>query len=43
MGVAVLSALAYLTPLHWAWYAMVGSLVTYAAGNILQFFRRVMR
>jgi Na+/proline symporter len=39
-GVVVLSVLAYSTPLHWAWYAMVGSLVTYAAGNIL---RRVFR
>ena len=43
VGVTVLSVIAYVTPLHWAWYAMVGSLVTYAAGIILQFFRRVWR
>jgi SSS family solute:Na+ symporter len=43
VGVSVLSVLAYATPLYWAWYAMVGSLVTYEAGIILQFLRKVGR
>jgi Na+/proline symporter len=43
IGVAVLSTLAYLTPLHWAWYAMVGSLVTYEAGIMLQFLWKIRR
>jgi hypothetical protein len=38
IGVVVLSVLAYVTPLHWAWYAMVGSVVTYEAGVILHNF-----
>ena len=43
VGVSVLSVVAYVTPLYWAWYAMVGSLVTYEAGIILQFLRKVWR
>lgn len=33
-GIAVLAAIAFLTPLHWAWYALTGSLVTVAAGQL---------
>lgn len=40
IGVIILSGFAYLTPLYWAWYALLGSVVTYGAGNILQFLRR---
>ena len=36
VGVSVLSLVAYSTPLHWAWYALLGSLVTLAAGKLLQ-------
>jgi SSS family transporter len=34
VGVVVLSTIAYLTPLHWAWYALTGSLVTLLAGTL---------
>ena len=39
-GVFALSIVAYATPLHWAWYALFGSLVTLVSGHILQLFRR---
>ena len=32
VGVGVLSLLAYSTPVHWAWYALFGSVVTLTAG-----------
>lgn len=32
VGVAVLSFIAYTTALHWAWYALCGSMITMAAG-----------
>jgi len=32
VGVGVLSVIAYSTPVHWAWYALFGSLVTLLAG-----------
>ena len=31
-GLVLLSTVAYATPLHWAWYALTGTLVTMAAG-----------
>jgi len=34
VGVGVLSVIAYATPVHWAWYALFGSVVTLAAGNL---------
>ena len=34
VGVVVLSCIAYLTPLYWAWYALTGSLVTLLAGTL---------
>jgi Na+/proline symporter len=34
VGVGVLSVIAYSTPVHWAWYALFGSVVTLAAGNL---------
>jgi len=30
---------AYSTPLHWAWYALPGSLVTLLAGKLVQIFQ----
>jgi SSS family solute:Na+ symporter len=36
VGVAGLSAIAYGTALHWPWYAALGSLLTFAAGWIIQ-------
>ena len=35
-GVAILSTIAYSTPVHWAWYACIGSIVTVLAGNAAQ-------
>jgi SSS family solute:Na+ symporter len=35
-GVAVLSYVAMATPVYWAWYAMIGSLATLAAGVLAQ-------
>jgi SSS family solute:Na+ symporter len=35
-GVAVLSFVAMATPVYWAWYALVGSLATLAAGVLAQ-------
>jgi len=35
-GVAVLSFVAMATPVYWAWYALVGSLTTLAAGVLAQ-------
>jgi len=32
VGVATLSTIAYSTPVHWAWYALIGSLSTLIAG-----------
>ena len=32
VGVAILSFIAYTTALHWAWYALCGSMITMAAG-----------
>ncbi len=32
VGVGVLSVIAYATPVHWAWYALFGSIVTMTAG-----------
>ena len=32
-GVAILSTIAWSTPVHWAWYACIGSVVTVIAGN----------
>jgi len=37
VGVAVLSAIAYSTPVHWAWYALIGSLSTLIAGAVMTF------
>lgn len=34
VGVGVLSFIAYTTSLHWAWYALFGSLITMAAGSV---------
>ncbi len=34
VGVGVLSVIAYSTPVHWAWYALFGSMVTLLAGNL---------
>jgi SSS family solute:Na+ symporter len=34
IGVAVLSTVAYSTAVHWAWYAMLGSLTTLLAGSL---------
>jgi len=33
-GVAVLSTVAYTTPVHWAWYALIGSITTFVAGSL---------
>ena len=33
-GVASLSTIAYSTPVHWAWYALIGSLSTLIAGKL---------
>ena len=33
-GVAVLSTVAYTTPVHWAWYALLGSITTFVAGSL---------
>jgi len=35
VGVGVLSAIAYATPVHWAWYALFGSMVTLMAGILM--------
>ncbi len=35
VGVVVLSTIAYSTPLHWAWYALLGCAVTTIAGRIM--------
>ena len=35
VGVGVLSAIAYSTPVHWAWYALFGSVVTLIAGFLV--------
>ena len=40
-GVLVLSVVAYSTPLYWAWYALLGSLVTLISGHVLQMFQKV--
>jgi Na+/proline symporter len=40
VGVAILSTIAYSTPLHWAWYALVGSAVTTTAGVLAAQFIR---
>ena len=34
VGVAVLSTIAYTTAVHWAWYAMLGSVTTLVAGSL---------
>jgi SSS family solute:Na+ symporter len=34
VGVAVLSTVAYSTAVHWAWYALLGSLTTLLAGSL---------
>jgi SSS family transporter len=34
VGVAVLSTVAYTTPVHWAWYALLGSITTFVAGSL---------
>jgi SSS family solute:Na+ symporter len=39
IGVAVLSAIAYSTPVHWAWYALIGSLSTLIAGTVTTFLK----
>lgn len=39
LGIVVLSATAYGTGVYWAWYALIGSLVTLAAGWLVQFVR----
>jgi hypothetical protein len=39
LGVIVLSATAYGTAVYWAWYALIGSLVTLAAGWAAQLLR----
>ena len=36
VGVAVLSYVAMATPVYWAWYALIGSLTTLAAGVLAQ-------
>jgi SSS family solute:Na+ symporter len=39
VGVGVLSVIAYSTPVHWAWYALFGSVLTVMAGilaNLLE-------
>ncbi len=33
-GIVLLAAIAFLTPLHWAWYALAGSLITVSAGQL---------
>ncbi len=38
VGVGLLSAIAYLTPVYWAWYALLGSLTTFTAGRIAGVF-----
>ena len=35
VGVFVLSTVAYTTPVHWAWYALLGSITTYLAGSLV--------
>ncbi|MEM8816003.1 MAG: sodium/solute symporter [Pseudomonadota bacterium] len=35
LGVAVLSLAAIETPLHWAWYALLGSVTTFAGGKTI--------
>jgi SSS family transporter len=35
-GIATLATIAYATPLHWAWYALAGTLVTMVAGRAAQ-------
>ena len=35
IGVAVLSTVAYTTAVHWAWYALLGSITTFIAGNLV--------
>lgn len=39
-GVVVLSTIAYTTPVHWAWYALIGSLTTLAAGTLVSLVER---
>ncbi len=34
VGIVVLSTIAYATPVHWAWYALTGTLATMMAGRI---------
>ena len=34
-GVAVLSSVAYTTAVHWAWYALLGSITTFVAGSLV--------
>ena len=34
VGVAVLSTVAYTMPVHWAWYALLGSITTFVAGSL---------
>jgi solute:Na+ symporter, SSS family len=42
IGVAVLSLAALATPVHWAWYALIGSLSTLGAGCLVQGMRERM-
>ncbi len=39
-GVVVLSTIAYTTPVHWAWYALIGSLTTLVAGTLVSLVER---
>jgi hypothetical protein len=39
IGVAMLSLVALWTPVHWAWYALIGSLGTMTAGWLVQAVR----
>lgn len=38
VGVSLLSAIAYLTPVYWAWYALLGAVMTFTAGRIAGLF-----
>ena len=38
VGVGVLSVIAYTTSVHWAWYALFGSIITMAAGSVANLF-----
>ncbi len=39
-GIGLLAAIAFLTPLHWAWYALTGSLITVSVGQAAAKFVR---